>query len=197
MIRTFRSILLALTVAVLLIPVLAAVQSHSSPVSGPLVLLKTTKGPILIKLYPKDAPITCANFIGLVKQKFYNGLKFHRVTDLAQGGLAHIAQIGDPRSRYLPADDPSLGMNGSAHTIKGEFVANSAGNPLLHNPGAVAMARLNGQPDSATSQFYICTTAAHELDGQYAVFGFVIKGLDNAKRLVVGDRIITATVIRR
>jgi peptidyl-prolyl cis-trans isomerase B (cyclophilin B) len=169
--------------------------SHGAQGSGPLVLLDTTKGPILIKLYPKDAPITCANFLKLVKAKFYDGLMFHRVADLVAPGVAHIAQVGDPQSRTLPPGDPRLGTGGSGTTIKGEFPSNGVNNPLVHVPGAVAMAR-SQDPNSATSQFYICTSAAHELDGSYAVFGLVIKGLDNAANIVVGDKITKATVVR-
>ena len=177
---------------------------------GPIVKMVTTKGVILIKLYPKDAPISCANFLMLVKQGFYNGLMFHRVTDLGgTPGQGHIAQGGDPYSRSADpvkvraevagggqptnSKGQSLGEGGSPKDIKGEFSSNGVNNPLTHSAGAVAMAR-SGDPNSASSQFYICTTPAHFLDGNYAVFGLVIQGLPNAAKLQVGDRIIRAIV---
>ncbi len=177
---------------------------------APIVKMTTTKGVVLIKLYPKDAPISCANFLMLVKQGFYNGLMFHRVTNLGgMPGQGHIAQGGDPYSRSAdPASvraevagggqptnskGQSLGEGGSPKEIKGEFSSNGVVNPLTHSAGAVAMAR-SGDPNSASSQFYICTTPAHFLDGNYAVFGMVIQGLPNAAKLQVGDRIIRAVV---
>ncbi len=164
--------------------------------TGPIVKMVTTKGPILIKLFPKDAPISCANFLSLVKSGFYNGLMFHRVTDLGDPtDPEHIVQGGDPNSRNAQPGDPSLGQGGSAKTIKGEFPNNGVSNPLTHNAGAVAMAR-SSENDSASSQFYICTSPCHHLDGNYAVFGMVIKGLDNAAKIQVGDRITKATILR-
>ena len=177
---------------------------------GPIVKMTTTQGVILIKLYPKDAPISCANFLALVKKGFYNGLMFHRVTDLGgTPGQGHIAQGGDPNSRTAdpakvraevaaggqPTNNKgqSLGDGGSPKEIKGEFSSNGVNNPLTHSAGAVAMAR-SGDPNSASSQFYICTTPAHFLDGNYAVFGMVIQGLPNAAHLQVGSRIVRAVV---
>ena len=138
----------------------------------------TTKGTILIKLFPKDAPISCANFEKLVKKGFYDGLGFHRITDLGDPGASKIVQGGDPNGD---------GSGGPGYTIKGEFTANGVNNPLTHNAGAVAMARTN-EPDSAGSQFYICVNPVHFLDGNYAVFGQVIKGLDVADKLVQYDK---------
>ncbi len=156
---------------------------------APVVRMQTTRGPILIKLFPKDAPISCANFEKLVKKGFYNGLTFHRITDLEgpQGsGLGHIVQGGDPQGN---------GQGGPGYTIKGEFPSNGVPNPLKHVAGAVAMARSN-DPDTAGSQFYICTSPAPHLDGNYAVFGMVIKGLDVAKTLQIGDKMTKVTMAR-
>ena len=208
----------ALAVAAFAALTLALGLSTSRPASaavaptagGPIIKMTTTKGVILIKLYPKDAPISCANFLALVKQGFYNGLMFHRVTDLGgTPGQGHIAQGGDPYSRTAdpakvraevagggqPTNNKgqSLGEGGSPKEIKGEFSSNGVNNPLTHSAGAVAMAR-SGDPNSASSQFYICTTPAHFLDGNYAVFGLVIQGLPNAAKLQVGDKIVRAVV---
>jgi peptidyl-prolyl cis-trans isomerase B (cyclophilin B) len=148
----------------------------------------TDKGVILIKLFPQDAPISAANFIKLVKSRFYDGLTFHRVTDLGPGpGQGHIVQGG------APGGDPSAGPG---WTIKGEFKSNGVNNPLKHTAGAVAMARAT-DPDSAGSQFYIVVTPAPFLDGNYAVFGQVIKGLNVAAKIVQGDKMIKVTLVKQ
>ena len=152
---------------------------------APIVTMVTTKGTIVIKLFPKDAPISCANFEKLVKKGFYNGLTFHRITDLGTQAPSKIVQGGDPNGD---------GSGGPGHTIKGEFTSNGVNNPLTHNAGAFAMARTS-DPNSASSQFYICVNPVHFLDGNYAVFGQVIKGLDVADKLVQsGDKMTKVTV---
>ena len=156
----------------------ASTASAKPSPSAPIVKMVTTKGTILIKLFPKDAPISCANFEKLVNQGFYNGLGFHRITDLNPGSPSRIVQGGDPKGD---------GSGGPGYTIKGEFTSNGVNNPLTHVAGAVAMAR-TGEPDSAGSQFYICVNPVHFLDGNYAVFGQVIQGLDVAAKLVQYDK---------
>jgi peptidyl-prolyl cis-trans isomerase B (cyclophilin B) len=169
-------------VAALTVPAIAAPPSAS----GPIVRMATTRGVILIQLYPKDAPITVANFEKLVQKGFYNGLTFHRITDLGAPGQSKIVQGGDPKGD---------GSGGPGYTIKGEFTQNGVSNPLTHVAGAVAMAR-TGEPNSAGSQFYICVNPVHDLDGGYAVFGMVIKGLDVAGRLKVGDKMTKVTLTK-
>ena len=154
------------------------------PAGAPIIRMVTTRGVILIKLYPKDAPISCANFEKLVKKGFYNGLTFHRITDLAAPGQSKIVQGGDPLGN---------GQGGPGYMIKGEFTSNGVTNPLTHIAGAVAMAR-SQSPDSAGSQFYICVNPVHFLDGNYAVFGQVIKGLAVADKLQVGDKMTKVTL---
>ena len=117
----------------------------------------------VITLYPDEAPITCENFEKLVKDGFYDGLKFHRVVD------GFMAQGGDPSGD---------GTGGSSETIKGEFSQNGVENNLSHTRGVVSMARSN-DPDSASSQFFICYSDDDTfLDGQYAAFGKVTSGMD-------------------
>lgn len=117
----------------------------------------------VITLYANDAPITCENFEKLVKEKFYDGLTFHRVVD------GFMAQGGDPNGD---------GTGGSKETIKGEFSANGVENKLSHTRGVVSMARANDM-DSASSQFFICYSDKDTfLDGQYAAFGMVTEGMD-------------------
>lgn len=159
-------------------PAVAAPPPHD-----PIVTMVTERGTILIKLFPEDAPLSCANFIKLIKKGFYDGLTFHRITDL-NGPGSKIVQGGDPAGN---------GSGGPGWQIKGEFSSNGVNNPLTHNAGAVAMARSQSN-DSAGSQFYISVGPNHELDGNYAVFGMVIKGLDVADKLQIGDKMTKVTV---
>ena len=163
----------------------APVAATPAATPAPIVTMVTTKGTIVIKLFPQDAPISCDNFEKLVRKGFYNGLTFHRITDLGDPGQSKIVQGGDPNGD---------GSGGPGYTIKGEFTSNGVNNPLTHNAGAVAMARTS-EPDSAGSQFYICVNPVHFLDGNYAVFGQVIKGLDVADKLVQSqDKMTKVTV---
>jgi peptidyl-prolyl cis-trans isomerase B (cyclophilin B) len=185
-------VLLGLLFALFASPALAAPKGH------PIVEMMTSKGLILIKLYPEDAPKSAANFIKLVNMHFYDGTKIHRVADLEGepgSGTGHIVQGGSPISRAAAATDPNVGSGGPGWQIKGEFPSNGVNNPLLHNQGAFAMARTDS-PDSAGSQFYIVVTPAHSLDGKYAVFGQVIQGLDIANQLVVGSTITKVTIVQ-
>jgi len=117
----------------------------------------------IMEVYPHVAPITVENFLKLVNEGFYNGLTFHRVIDgfMAQGG----------------AFDPVNQSNDPAESIKGEFASNGVENNLSHQRGVVSMARTN-EPDSASSQFFICYADASFLDGDYAAFGYVTEGME-------------------
>jgi peptidyl-prolyl cis-trans isomerase B (cyclophilin B) len=113
-------------------------------------------------LNPDAAPISCENFENLVTDGFYDGLTFHRVVE------DFMAQGGDPNGD---------GTGGSSKTIKGEFADNGVENNLSHQRGVVSMAR-SMDPDSASSQFFICYGDCSFLDGQYAAFGEVTEGMD-------------------
>lgn len=116
-----------------------------------------------VTLYPEYAPQTCANFLSLVRSKFYDGLTFHRIVE------NFMAQGGDPNGD---------GTGGAEGTIFGEFSDNGfEQNTLSHERGVVSMAR-SSLPNSASSQFFICYADASFLDGQYAAFGKVTKGMD-------------------
>lgn len=120
-------------------------------------------GEFIIELCPEQAPITCENFLKLVKSGFYNGLTFHRVID------GFMAQGGDPEG---------TGMGGSPEKIKGEFRMNGVNNTLSHTRGVISMAR-SQNPNSASSQFFICyDDSCKFLDGQYAAFGKVTEGME-------------------
>ena len=125
--------------------------------SNRIAVLETSLGTIKFELYENKAPITTANFIKLAESGFYNGQIFHRVIN------GFVIQTGDPTG---------TGTGGSGQTITLEI-----NRSLTHTDGAVGMAR-SSDPNSASSQFYICDGPQHSLDGQYAVFGQVIEGMD-------------------
>ena len=126
----------------------------------------------VIELCPEQAPITCENFLKLVKNGFYNGLTFHRVID------GFMAQGGDPEG---------TGCGGSDENIKGEFRMNGVNNTLSHTRGVISMAR-SQNPNSASSQFFICYGDCTFLDGQYAAFGKVIEGMETVDNFLKIDR---------
>ena len=109
-----------------------------------------------------NAPITVQNFKDLVSKKFYDGLIFHRVIS------GFMIQGGDPTG---------TGMGGSDKDIKGEFATNGVQNRISHRRGVISMARAMN-PNSASSQFFICHADATFLDGQYAAFGKVVEGIE-------------------
>ena len=128
-----------------------------------MVILKIANmGEIKIELDYKNAPISSANFVSLVKKGFYDGLTFHRIIKgfMIQGGCP----LGN-------------GTGGPGYSIKGEFRSNGVNNQLSHKRGVISMARAMN-PNSAGSQFFICDKDDLFLDGQYAAFGHVIEGMD-------------------
>lgn len=133
------------------------------------VVIKTAKGNIEMKLYPKKAPNTVTRIIELVNQEFYDGIKFHRVVP------NFVIQAGDPNGN---------GTGGSGKKLRAEF------NDIQHIKGTVAMAR-TPDPDSADSQFYIALTTLPHLDKKYTVFGQVVNGLDVIDKIAKDDVIIS------
>ena len=136
---------------------------------NPIVTIEMENGnTIKAELYPEIAPNTVNNFISLVKKGFYDGTIFHRVIP------GFMIQGGDPEGS---------GMGGPGYAIKGEFTGNGFNNELRHTTGVLSMAR-SMSPNSAGSQFFIMVADAPHLDGQYASFGMVIEGQDEANRIV-------------
>ena len=122
----------------------------------------------VMEIYPEYAPETATNFYNLVNEGFYDGIIFHRVIP------GFMAQAGDPTG---------TGMGGSKSTVPGEFSANGfTKNTLKHERGVVSMARTN-DPNSASSQFFICYEDVAYLDGQYAAFGKVIEGMETVDKI--------------
>lgn len=137
-------------------------SDDSSAKDGKNAEITADENSFIITLRPDVAPITCENFENLVNEGFYDGLTFHRVVD------DFMAQGGDPSGD---------GTGGSSKTIKGEFSSNGVENTLSHQKGVVSMAR-SMDPDSASSQFFICYADCSFLDGQYAAFGEVTEGME-------------------
>jgi peptidyl-prolyl cis-trans isomerase A (cyclophilin A) len=129
------------------------------------VLMTTGKGPIVLELNRAKAPISVENFLKYTDKQFYDGTVFHRIigTFMIQGGGF------DATMTQKPTDAP----------IKNEWR-----NGLMNTRGTIAMARLGGNPDSATSQFFINVANHGMLDrpqgdgASYAVFGKVVAGMD-------------------
>ena len=140
------------------------------------IKMLTTKGNLLIELYPEHAPGTVANFLKLINKGFYDGLSFHRVIP------NFVIQGGCPRGD---------GTGGPGWKIKCETV----GNPLIHKVGALSMAHAG--IDTGGSQFFIVLdkqNTAH-LNGVHTVFGEVVEGLNLLTSFTVGDKMLKVTQI--
>lgn len=113
-------------------------------------------GEITVELDADTAPITVTNFINLVNDNYYDGLKFHRIIEgfMMQGG-----------------------WGSDVKTIKGEFSSNGVENNISHVRGVISMARAT-DPNSASSQFFIVQEDSTFLDGEYAAFGHVTDGME-------------------
>ena len=161
----------------------------------PRVLIKTSKGDIVVELFENEAPNTVANFISLVESGFYNGLTFPRV-------LPHfMAQGGDP--------------NGDTTGGPGYNIPDEQGKPEHRNHfrGSLSMAK-TAAPDSAGSQFFLMfrpsgPIAGYDLNGKHCVFGRIIDGMgvlakihrtENEKGEPThgeNDKIVEAKVLRK
>lgn len=162
-----------LTILVLALPATAALAQlgktaapgATAPKKGEEVaVLNTTYGKIVFKFFADKAPHHVESFKKLARKGFYDGTRFHRVIP------GFMIQGGDPLSKS--ADRTRHGQGGPGYTLKAEF----SGTP--HTPGIVSAARTS-DPDSAGSQFFIVHgKPAPFLDGQYTIFGQVVKGMD-------------------
>ena len=129
------------------------------------LLLKLKDGDVVIEMYEEAAPEHVKRIKELVRQGFYNGLKFHRVID------GFMAQTGCPLG---------TGTGGSGKKLKAEF------NRHPHKRGTVSMARAM-DINSADSQFFICFTDCPWLDGQYTVWGEVTSGMNFVDAIKKGE----------
>ena len=130
------------------------------------IYLDLKDGRVVIELWPDVAPKHVERIKVLARQKFYDGVVFHRVID------GFMAQTGDPTG---------TGMGGSdLPDLPAEF------NSAFHVEGTLSMAR-SSSPDSANSQFFICFAPAPFLDGQYTAWGKVVEGMELVHRIKKGN----------
>ena len=137
---------------------------------GPKAIIKTKFGDMDIVFFPEKAPKHVENFISLAKSGFYNGTIFHRVIP------GFMIQGGDPNTKDLNKPE-TYGQGGPSQRLKAEF------NDIPHKRGILSMARTS-DPNSAGSQFFIVVKDSNFLDGQYTVFGEVVKGMEVADKIV-------------
>ena len=130
------------------------------------LVLDTTKGEIVIALRPDLAPNHVARIKELAREKFYDGVAFHRVIE------GFMAQTGCPNGTGTGGSDKP--------DLKAEFSGEK------HVRGTVSAAR-TANPDSANSQFFICFDEAPWLDRQYSVWGQVISGMENVDQIKRGE----------
>ena len=159
-----KKMIIALIAALVLVCILIAVGVAIFWSKSTVVEMKVEgyDTPVLIRVNEFYAPKTTRNFLSLVERGFYDGLDFHRIIK------GFMIQGGD--DSHLPADE-------QATSIVGEFKSNGFLNMLKHTRGTISMARSN-DPNSASSQFFICDATASHLDGEYAAFGRVISGME-------------------
>ncbi len=130
--------------------------------------IETTKGPIIVDLFAKDAPKTVNNFVFLVRDGFYDGTRFHRVIP------DFMVQGGDPEG---------TGRGGPGYRFEDE----TKGNPNKHKVGSLSMA--NAGPNTNGSQFFITHVVTNWLDGKHTVFGQVRSGQQVVNAIQQGDEI--------
>lgn len=144
--------------------------AEKAPSKAPTAVIKTKFGDMEVAFFPEKAPKHVENFITLAKSGFYNGTIFHRVIP------GFMIQGGDPNTKD-PKKPETYGMGGPSHRLQAEF------NDIPHRRGILSMARTN-DPNSAGSQFFIVVKDSNFLDGQYTVFGEVVKGMEVADKIV-------------
>ena len=154
------SLLLALLLITLPLAACSSVKKGSASAESdamPNTVLITIKdyGQIKVVLYPDKAPLTVANFKGLVYKGHYDGTIFHRIIE------GFMIQGGDGKN---------------APAVTGEFSENGHENTIKHVRGTISMARTN-DPNSASDQFFICQATYAYGDGKYAAFGEVVEGM--------------------
>lgn len=171
---------LVLSLLVLVVP--ARAQAPPPKPAGPVIVVETSKGIFEFETYPSDAPKTVARILELVKTRFYNGQRVHRVVP------GFVIQMGDPATRDM-TKQAAWGTGGSGKPIGAAEISKTR----THVRGAVAMAHA-GDAAKADSQFYVTLAAVPRLDPDYTVFGKVISGMDVVTKIAVTDRIVRVTV---
>jgi peptidyl-prolyl cis-trans isomerase B (cyclophilin B) len=169
--RVRRTVVWLVMAGVMLLAVgSACVQAQTASGKAPQAIIETKFGSMEIRFFPDKAPKHVENFIKLAKSGFYDKTIFHRVIP------GFMIQGGDPNTKN-EKDKAQYGMGGPGHRVKAEF------NDRPHVRGTVSMARTS-DPDSAGSQFFIVVKDTPHLNGQYTVFGEVVKGMEVADKIV-------------
>ena len=158
--KLFINLVKPILILILTIGVCMQIEANDN-----LLLMELKSGNVTIQMKPEIAPNHVQRIKRLVREKFYDGLKFHRVID------GFMAQTGDPKGN---------GTGGSGKNLKAEF---SSAN---HVRGTLSMARAS-DPNSADSQFFICFADSPWLDGQYTIWGQVIEGMENVDKIKKGE----------
>jgi peptidyl-prolyl cis-trans isomerase B (cyclophilin B) len=166
----------------LLVPIILA-EEPAAGEQAPRVLLKTKFGEMEIVLFPDLAPKHVESFLKLTKSGFYNGTIFHRILP------GFMIQGGDPLTKD-PANRNKYGTGGPGYTVPAEF------SKVVHERGILSAARTQ-DPNSAGSQFFIMVDKAPHLDGQYTVFGEVVKGVEVAETIVNQPRDLRDNPVER
>lgn len=150
--------------------------------------IETDKGEILLFLDHKNAPLTVANFVGLAEgdientfkgkgEPYFDGLNFHRVAP------NFVIQGGDPQGN---------GMGGPGYAFRNEI------SPELTHSRIGTLAMANSGPNTNGSQFYITHRPTPELNGNYNVFGYVLKGgMEVVNAIAIGDKMNKINIIRK
>ena len=134
--------------------------------------METSAGTLVLDLFAADAPKTVNNFVFLARDGFYDGTTFHRVI------ANFMAQGGDPTG---------TGTGGPGYQFADEFSPK-----LKHATGALSMA--NAGPNTNGSQFFICYGPQPHLNGKHSVFGQLVSGMENLRKLKNGSKITKVTI---
>jgi len=161
-----------------LLPLTGSEMNGPLPGPHPRVTIATSKGDVVLRLYPEWAPGTVANFLSLARYGYFDGNRWFRIVP------DFVVQTGDRTNK---------GDGGPGYTIGAEE------NPIEQRPGVIAMGLdyASGKPerDSAGSQFYITLSPQYHLDRSFSVFGEVESGFDVLANLVESDTILTVVQI--
>ncbi len=137
-------------------------------------VMETDAGRMVIQLYQDDTPTTVNSFVFLARNRYYDGIAFHRVID------NFVVQGGDPNT--IGGAPATWGTGGAGY----EFCLEVRQKYKFDAKGVIGMARTQ-DPCSNGSQFYITLAPTPNLDGQYTVFGKVIEGLETLDKVVRGE----------
>lgn len=169
----------------LLVMVTSAMTLPAEQANPTLTIAVQGRGEVVIELYRKEAPQTCAHIVRLAKSGFYNQQKFYAVL---KDPRPFLVRFGDPNTKSKSMDDESIGKGGSGAKIPRENSGKS------HVKGAVGLATKADEPTVGDSQFYIMLDNKPFLDGSYTVFGQVVRGMDVVERIAVGDQVTSVSV---